>query len=355
MTPSRQRIAGGVFACAVALGCGSGGTGATGGTGGTGATGGTGGTGGTAAQGTTCDANVLANEKNNYSFSSDIKLTPVPVAGMSNLAFDWSGLTRDFEGHALSPATDLGMAIVMFWDLPLDQFEAQLNADGLFTSDLIVSPPLSLLLSGGATSAHLYDFTINTTPVTSDMINPYLDAAAFTPANSSFIVGVESGTALGRDLRMMQAFSLDPSSSATKVVITNDSMRLSYTVNLHDLTPTVVPGGTPALTLDWSQMITNGLGREFVVNDVTDAIVGHYSETPAELEAQFLDLDRIALATYRAPIPSGRVLDFTKLKDENGASFPGVDANGTWVAGLVCGNCRNPAPWYMTILRPCSK
>lgn len=301
-----------------------------------------------------CTGNVVANEKNDYSFSSTISLNPVTVAQMSNLAFDWSGLTQDFEGHAVDPRKDLGMAIVMFWDLPLDKFEAELNADALFTSDLIVSPPLSLQLAAGATSAHLYDFTINTTPVTSDQINPYFDATVYPPASASFIVGVQSGTVLGRDLRMMQAFNLDTSSSATAVPITNDSMKLSYSVDLHDLAPTVVTAGTPELTLDWSEITTNGLGREFERGYVTDAVVGHYSETPAELEAKFLDLDRIALATYRAPIQSGSVLDFKTLKDENGAAFPGVDGTGTWIVALDCGNCRNPAPWYLTILKPCS-
>jgi len=322
--------------CATAIGCASNGAGSGGG------------------EPTQCSGTVIAAEKNDYSFTSSIALNPVTVAQGSNLDFDWSGLTRDFEGHALSPAADLRMAIVMFWDMPLDQFESKLNADALFTSDLIVSPPLSLLLPAGATSAHLYDFTINTTPVSPDMINPYFDASLYPPSSASFLVGVQAGTVLGRDLRMLQAFNLDANSTTTVVPITNDAMKLSYTVDLHDLTPTVVPGGTPHLTLDWTQMTTNGLGREFERNDVTDAIVGHYAETPAELEARFLDLDQIALATYRAPITSGSVLDFATLKDANGAAFTGIDSNGTWLVGLVCGNCRNPAPWYMTILKPCS-
>lgn len=338
MGPMVKTVALGACLCAAALGCGSDGTGGSGG----------------GTQGTACVANVLANEKNDYSFSSTITLTPVTVAQMSNLTFDWSGLTRDFEGHAVSPGSDLGMAVVMSWDLPLDKFETKLNADELFTSDLIVSPPLSLPLAAGVTSAHLYDFTINTTPVTADMINPYFDATAYSPASATFIAGVEAGTVLGRNLRMMQAFNLDASSNTTVVPLKDDSMTLSYTVNLHDLTTTSVPAATAALTLDWSQMMVNGLGREFERGDVTDAILGHYSETPAELETKFLDLDRIALATYQTQIPAGFVLDFTTFKDKNGASFAGIDGTGTWLVGLVCGNCRNPAPLYMTVLAPCS-
>lgn len=298
-------------------------------------------------------ANVVANEKNDYAFSSTITLSPVTVAPMSNLTFDWSALTKDFLGRTLDPATDLGLAIVMFWDLPLATFETELNADALFTADLIVSPPLNLPLAG-ATSGHLYDFLINGTAVSSDMINLYFDAMLYTPANATFLVGVQTGTDIGRQLRMLQAFDLDASSSVTHVALTNDSTKLDYTANLHSLTITGVPGGTPALTLDWSMMQTNALGRAFTDGSVTSAIVGHYAQTPAELEKDFLDLDSLALATYRADIAAGSVLDFTTLKDVNGASFPGIDDTGTWLVGLTCGNCRNPAPWYMTILKPCS-
>jgi hypothetical protein len=303
-------------------------------------------------------ANVVASEKNDYSFSSTITLPTVTVGQMSNLNFDWSGLTRDFEGHPLDPTTDLGMAIVMAWNLPLADFEKDLNADALFTSDLILSPPLSLVLAPGVTSAHLYDFTINQTPVTPAMINQYFDATLYPPATASFVMGVQTGTDLGRQLRMLQAFNLDATSSVTTITLTDGSTELSYTANLHDLTITGVPGGTPALTLDWTQMQTqmqtNGLGRTFEPGSVTSALVGHYAQTPAELEAQFLDLDRIALATYRADIGSGSALDFTTLQDDSGATFPGIDDQGTWLVGLFCGNCRNPAPWYMTILKPCS-
>jgi hypothetical protein len=337
MTSTVSRLAQRACACAMVLGCaGHQGDGAENDT-----------------RPTLCSENVVASDESNYAFSSTITLAPVPVAPMSNLVFDWSGLTRDFMGHDLAPAKDLGLAMVMFWALPLEEFERQLNADELFTADLIVSPPLSLPLSG-ATSAHLYDFTINTTPVTPEMINPYFDAAAYPPSRATFIAGVQAGDALGRNLRMMQAFNLDASSSATVVPITNDSMKLAYSVNLHDLKTTVVPAGDPGLTLDWSHMNVDGFGRRFTRGNVTDAIVGHYAGTPAELEKKFLDLDQIALKTYRAAIPSGLVLDFKTLKDDSGASFTGIDGTGTWLVGLLCGNCRNPAPLYMTILKPCS-
>ena len=305
-------------------------------------------------QATMCfGANVVASEKTNYAFASTIRLPPVTVAPMSNLALDWGGLTKDFLGHPLDPSRDLGTAIVMVWNFPLAELERALNADALYTADLVFSPPLNLPLAG-ATSGHLYDFLLNGTAVTPEMFNAYFDAALYKPATTTFLVGVQGGNDLGRDIRMLQSFNLDAGSSVTSVALGDASTKLTYTANLHSLTIAGVTAGTSALMLDWSQMKTNAMGREFTEGYVTSAVVGHYMQTPAELEAQFLDLDRIALATYRADILSGSKLDFTTLKDQNGAPFPGIDDSGTWMVGLICGNCRNPAPWYLTILEPCS-
>jgi hypothetical protein len=298
-------------------------------------------------------ANVTANERNNYAFSSTITLPPVTVAPMSNLTFDWSALTKDFLGHSLNPATDIVMGVLMIWNLPRAEFETALNADALYTADLVVSPPLNLPIAG-ATSAQLHQFLVNGTAVSEEMFNAYFDATLYPPATTTFLVGVQSGTELGRDIRMLQALELNATSAVTNVALTDTSTKLAYTANLHNLTISGVPGGTAALTLDWSQMTTNALGAEFKEGYVTRAIVGHYAQTPAELETKFLDLDRIAIATYSADIGAGSTLDFTTLRDENGASFPGVDDSGTWLVGLFCGNCRNPAPWYMSILKPCS-
>ena len=225
MKPSRIAVLAAPL-CLMALGCGGGG--------------------GTP-QPTMCfGADVVANETNDYAFSSTITLQPVTVAPMSNLTFDWSGLTKDFLGRPLAPATDLGTAIVMIWDLALADFETALNADALYTADLVVSPPLNLPLAG-ATSGQLYDFLVNGTAVTPAMFNAYFDATLYTPDSSTFIVGVQTGTDLGRNIRMLQAMNLDASSTVTNVALTNTSTKLTYTANLHDLTITGVPGGTPAL------------------------------------------------------------------------------------------------------------
>ena len=99
----------------------------------------------------------------------------------------------------------------------------------------------------------------------------------------------------------------------------------------------------------------NALGGVFKDNYITSAIVGHFTETPEELEKKFLDLDMIATKYYRADITENGIAQLhDPARTSAGGSFPGVDDNGTWMVGLICGNCRNPAPWYMAILKPCA-
>jgi hypothetical protein len=142
----------------------------------------------------------------------------------------------------------------------------------------------------------------------------------------------------------------------TKVALNNTSTTLTYTANLHDLHPTGVPAGTAALTLDWGSLGTNALGTSLTSmsrTNIDHAIVGRYSQSLSQLESQFLNLQTIADKLYQADIESGTVLDFKTLMDSSGNSFSGIDSNGTWLVALLCTfSCRNPAPWYLTILSP---
>ena len=303
----------------------------------------------------TCtDGNIVASEANDYAFSSTITLPPVTVTSMSNLAFDWGQVTKDFLGHTVDPVADLNTIVVMLWNMSLGEFEKELNADSLQTKYLVASPPPSLMPSTGMTSAMLYDFTINGNSITPAMFNMDFDPVAFPPASTTYLLAAQTGTNLGTGIRMLQAFQLDDASTNTAVTLTNTSAQLKYTADLHSLHPTGVPAGTAAISLDWGPLDgqTNALGATFIATNITSAIVGHYTQTPAELETQFLYLQLTATELYTATIPPGTVLDFTTLADSSGKPFPGVDGTGTWLVGLTCGNCKNPAPWYLTILVP---
>jgi hypothetical protein len=225
----------------------------------------------------------------------------------------------------------------------------------LATADLVVVPPLTLRTDGSTTKANLFSFTLNGTAVTEDQVLPYFDADFYDPPTDwVYALTGASSTTVGMDIEMVQCFQLDKESTNTEVKMTGDSITLEYEANLHDLQPVGLPAGETDITFDWSKMTTTAMGGEFDTTAITRVLVGHYDQTPAEIEQKFLDIEVMGTDLFEGTIEIGTKVDLSKLKTADGKSFSGIDDSGTWIIALQCGNCRNPAPWYLTIFEPCS-
>ena len=381
------------FLCLSSLGCsgeeatqgggggGSGGTGgATGGTGG--ATGGTGATTGGTGGSNACGTMITANATNNYAFSSTLTFPPIMVQPNAELTFDWSAVTTDFQGHDLNPMTDVDAVHLMLWKFTQEQLETQINADDVAQRDLAIQA--NFYTEKMVTSAGVFDFTSLRMPLERCQIWPFLQApnpdianahpecddpatpnenewatnagSGYDPATHTYTVVVSTGTELGRGTRMIQAFKLDPTSTNTTVTVTPTSTELEYTVDLEALTPTPMPAGNPNVTIEWGDMTVNAHGHDFVPLEITEVRVAHYNESPSELEARFLDLDSLAMDTWSGEVMAGTNHSLSALTNTRagGPAFTGIDSNGTWIVALVCGRCRNPAPWYLSVLTPCT-
>lgn len=316
-----------------------------------------GGAGGTpAASGCTTGSTVLATEEQNYFFSSTLSFNPVAVAPNSELTFDWSAVDTDFLGHALDPAVDLGMVSLLLWNLDDADLAQKLNDDELVQLDLVI-PSLIFLDETwkGGTVASLFDFTSFGMPLDQDLILSYMNAETYDPADHTYTFIIQAGTMLGDEARMIQTFTLDPDSTTTEIVMTNDSTQLEYTVDLLSHTHTMLPAGDDTATVDWTDLTTNALQQtDIQSNKITEVLVAKYSQTPEELQDQFLDLELISQEEYRAGVPSGTTIELSELQTEAGDPFPGVDDTGTWILALFCGDCQNPAPWYLSVIDTCT-
>jgi hypothetical protein len=354
-------------------GAGSGGTGN--GTGGSGANaGGSGPT--TTGQ---CSAGTLKLQAaNDYGFSSEIKLTPLAVKPKSELTFDWSGLTTDFMGRPTNPTSGIDSVLLVVFNLTLQQLEDTLNQDdGSITNK--TAGALQLLTNQEVTSKSIYDFGVPGTPENtyrSDAsvkasVDEYLDPAINDPSTHIIAVMPSQGTQLGKNLRMIQTLQLDEASSTASVNIVGStrvsaatsghsggtegpSASITYDVDLQHLAPIGVPKSQPALSVDWSGLTDNGLGHPWLARSISRVFVGHYSQTLPELEAKFLDLETIADDLYTLDVDNDEPVSLTGLKNAQGQAFSGVDATGVWILALSCSvYCSSPAPWYLTVLKPC--
>jgi hypothetical protein len=342
---------------------------ATGGTSGT--TGGSGGmsTGGSSGSsgmstggsstGTTCESTITASAADNYTFSSNLTINvtdvqPLPGPGQSMLHFDWSGLKTDLLGHPVD-LTQIGMVEIGLWNLTLAQFEKKLNDDTLAQTDLAIIATI-LPAMPGATTGNIYDLTETGQKLTTAQIDPYLDIMTYPPGNNIYTAMVANGMDLGKNTRMIQGFQLNAQSTNTLVTIDSNSTKLSMTADLHSLTSPLVAAGNPAITIDWSKVMKTAAGLTFDPTQITELRVGKYtlSATDLEMPSNFLNLDTIADTMYTAAITAGTSFDLSKAKDSNGNPFPGIDDAHTWIVALNCGDCANPAPWYLTVLKSCA-
>jgi hypothetical protein len=355
----------------------SGSGGSTSGSGGT-----TSGTGGSSGGGQCASGNIQMQAANNYTFTSDIKLTAMKVkANEPNLTFDWSGLTTDFLGRPTNPKTDIDSVLLVELNATLEQFEKHLNDDdNMLTS--IAQGPLQLLTMKMLTSSSLEDFGVvsqpqNTYKTSMDVkiaVDQYLDPAQTDQATHIFALMPSQGTKAGSGTKMIQLFTVDTNSTTTTVNVaanmrlapgmgghtggtTGPSMSVTYDTSIHGLTPIKVAAGDTTFIVDWSKLTKNGLGRDWVERSLSRMTIGHYTQSLTELENDFFDLDTLATASYTQYLEFDQPTPVSGLKEKTTqAPFPGIDNTGTWILALFCdpGLCGNPAPWFLTVLQTCN-
>lgn len=305
-------------------------------------------------------ASIVITDATNYMLSDSFALEHVVVKDNTDLTFDWSRLTVDFFGKAVNPVTDINTVSISLWNLSPSDIEQALKVDSL---SMMLAKNVGVITTfpdGTYTQMDLLGFNELGNPLPADQLWSRFDTATpmyqYPQDQYTFLLMAQSGADIGKNPHSIALFNIDPSASPTELDLTNDSTKLTYSVDLERARPMLVPAGAAALTIDWSQMTTNCLGNSYDGSQITAAAVAHYSsKTLPELQQQFLDLQTIADGWWSGAPPPGRTVDLSTLTDVNGAAFPGIDSNGIWMAALFCGGCNNPAPWSITILEPCGK
>jgi len=288
-------------------------------------------------------AAMTLTDEHNYTFEGALDIESTPVAPLTDITFDFSGLQHDLLGHDLDPTSELDMASAIVFNLTEDEVEYGLSTGTLdqvhvtIFSSQETAGETELLLSNMFLFGN--DFDIET----------YLE-----PDSGAWLLNLAEGTTPGVGTQMAAFFEPVDGETNTVVEVTDSSTILDFTVDLASMTKPAVPADDPALTVDWSGIETDGQGIEMADGLVDQVMVGRYDLTVEELEEQFLFIELIAEELYSADVTEGTSLDLTLLQDEDGNTFPGVDDQGTWLMALRCMTCVNPAPPALTILTACS-
>jgi len=302
---------------------------------------------------TTLPFNVLADEANNMTFQSTIVLPDVKVPPSNiNLTMDWSALTKDFLGHDLAFQGGLKNVALVVWSVPLTEVARMINeSDKDLESKAHAS--MQFPIDGTVTSAPITSFTSFGGPVQEELLLEYLDPAK----NFAFTLMAQAHpTTIGRNVQMIQAFSLDAAATSTTVALTDTSTELDWSANLDTLTPTQVPAAQTDILVDWfSSIAVNSYNGAFVNNQITEVLVGRYDPS-INLNDEFLDIELNATELWRGTVSIGSNFNLKDMTPEiGGAAFTGVPAGSgdQWLLGLLCTTCVNPTPWYVTRLETC--
>jgi hypothetical protein len=294
-------------------------------------------------------------DKMNYVFHSTLSAVTTQVKANSDITFDWSAATVDMLGRKLSPLADVDMMQLMLWRYNKDAFLTAINQEDLQLGRMVAMGYCDT--KRARSDCRFFDLLAPAgTPIPQDTLLEYVNPKTYSPDVHVWAIMLATGRMFGQGTRLLAFFQPTEGETNDQVRLGNESTTLSYTVDLEALEPIQLAPHTGDVVLSWadaSRLTKNGMGAEWVPTCITDVTIARYvGYSIADLERQFLLLQDLAQEQYTARLKTGQEVALARLADGAGNPFPGIDENGIWLFSLTCGACRNPAPWFLSILQP---
>lgn len=303
------------------------------------------------------DAGTLGEEtriddRHNYRTQSTLSLPVIETAAGVDVELCWDEVTLDLQCHALDPTRDIdNFALLRFRGLSHAALERKLVSTQLSMSDILGY--LDHNLEGSATCARLSDLDFFGTQV--DVLEQYVEDETI-----SYMALFTTGTQAGTGARTMVLLEPNATSSVTEVQVPagcGDAVELHFEAEFSEKRLTV-PAKGPWL-IDWHDVEFDGAGHPLDEVRVDGVLVGFYAGmSVSELEARILDLELLYTKLWQQPVERGKSAALSQLVErDTGEAFTGfeTDEAGTWVLGLTCSTCQNPAPVVLTVLDPAER
>lgn len=277
-----------------------------------------------------CDPCALT-DADNYSYQPDLIAPTVAVAPGEDLQVSWAELEHDLLGAPLDPRSlDLARVLV-FPTLGPDEVLAALARDNL--SQAQVTAVLACTPADAA--CHLSDF---------NLLGNNLDVQTYLqPGSGTWLIVPARSTEPGA----ASLIFLDPQAGVARVgrlSIPEGAARLTVAVDLVGLDPTPVAEGARP-TLDWSALTVDALGNAIERSRFDRVMLARFEEDLPTLERRFLEIEGLAADLWEQDVTGATRLSLADLD-----GFDGFSAEGTWLLGIRCSTCQNPAPRFLTVL-----
>lgn len=285
--------------------------------------------------------NIVLSDANNYTSVSSLDIPFIETASGVDIDICWSGIADDIQCHDVDPAADLdNMALVRFAHLSEEDVEARLASGELDQAELDGYLEYN---TAGATCAKLSQLNFLGTVI--DVTQEYVAAG-----DRTYLLSFTTGVQQGVGTRTMTFLRPSTTSTTTMIDVTQGCGILEFSADLSSLASVPMPAAAPWV-VDWRNVTRDGQGNP--LSGVDGILLGYYEGmTPADLQEKILDLELIATSLWELDVKAGVTADLSQATTAAGAKFGGFVGGGTWVLGLMCSTCQNPAPRLLTILAP---
>jgi hypothetical protein len=282
------------------------------------------------------DSVTTLTDGNNYAYSGDVTIPAYVTAPATDLDICWDQVAQDIQCHDLDPTQEIDLiSLIRFPHLTQEEVEYKVSNDSLQQVD---QDGYVELETKGDTCTQLSNLSFFGTPI--DVPNEY-------GTDNTYLLTISTGTTTGLGTRVMAFLSPTEGETNTEVSLESACEVLDFQGDIESLSrvPINLDGGW---VFDWSNLTTNGLGNPLNLANVDGLLLGYYEgATIQDLQDQFLDLELIADQTWSVELSGTTGYDLAELPD-----FTGFTTEGTWILGLTCSTCANPAPLFLTVLEP---
>ncbi len=285
---------------------------------------------------------ITLDDEHNYNFVGTLDIAPYEAKELTSVEICWDGLTTDLQGHELV-LDDLDFAaVVVFRYLSQEEVAAGISENTLQQSD--VSLYVEAELVDGQTCVNLGDLTLFGNDID---VEQY-----FEEGYGTWLFTLNTGSTPGVGSRMAIFLEPTPGSEIELIEIQDGDALVTVDADLTGLTSVPMPVGETK-TVSWDGLTVDGQGNEMQLGSIDRLMVAQYATlTPADLEANFLDLELIADAQWDLVLEGQTEVDLSTLQS-GGDPYYGISDEGTWILALRCDTCANPAPPFLTILTVC--
>lgn len=301
----------------------------------------------------TGECTELTNAEN-YAWTGSLNIPQYVTAEHADVHIDFTGLDHDLLCHDLDPVA--GVESVGLTRFPLLSMEE--IAEGLTDNSLKqvnTNGFVSCLPQDSRTDCYLSEFNFAGTS--------YDTVGVYGHEGGSFLLSFSGSTDPSGDAVWLGFLVPTPDSDVTEVQVLPTCDVVDYEVTLDGDRPAGMDafGATIETTplaksgpwcIDWTGLTVTGNLEPLQPGKLDEVLIGHYTQSPSEIAAQFLDIEELATELYTLELTGGTHADLASAVSADGAAFPGFTDDGTWVLGLRCTSCTNPVPMFLTVVDP---